>query len=197
MSNRIPIPETVAKEIIYKASNACCICQTPFVQIHHIDDDPTNNDPDNLIPLCLNHHALAQVKSGMFRNLTPSILKNFREKWYSYCEERRHNFGMGQDVRNGVCILKIKNFARKLGWANHSWSGTFASLNEEYRKMKQSELIDRVFSTSNPDEMKVYLETMAGLYDGFTGYSEDVITHFRDICNCFGFDYLKGEIISV
>ena len=196
MSDRILIPELTAKEVIYKASNACCICQTPFVQIHHIDDDSTNNDPDNLIPLCLNHHALAQTKSQMFRNLSPSILKNFREKWYSYCDERRRNFSMGQASRNGVCILKIKNFARLQGFAKNSWSRTFASLNEEYREMKQPELIDRVFSTSNLDEIRVYLETVAGLYGNFKGFSDSVIEQFRDICNCFGFDYVKGRIDS-
>lgn len=49
------IRETVLKEY----DNRCALCdKTP--QIHHIDEDPTNNELLNLIPLCPNHHISGQ-----------------------------------------------------------------------------------------------------------------------------------------
>ena len=193
MVERIPIPEQIANDIIIRSSNACCICQTPYVQIHHIDENPSNNDPDNLIPLCPNHHAMAGVKSPIFRNLGPQVLKEFRDKWYSYCEARRIHFVQFQPIRSGLCVLKVKNLARS-AWAQHSWTGTFASLNEEYKNLKQSELIDRAFSTTNPGEIKVFLETIVGMYDGFEKYESSVKSQFEEVCNCYGFAYFDGKI---
>lgn len=44
--------ERVQKEFDHK----CAICGNHTTQIHHIDEDPTNNSILNLIPLCPNHH---------------------------------------------------------------------------------------------------------------------------------------------
>ena len=36
----------------------CIICgESNIVAVHHYDNDHTNNDPSNLIPLCPTHHA--------------------------------------------------------------------------------------------------------------------------------------------
>ena len=37
-------------------NHLCAICGGPRPQLHHIDSDICNHDPDNLIPLCPNHH---------------------------------------------------------------------------------------------------------------------------------------------
>jgi len=44
--------------LMFNADHTCCICQQKGkpVQINHIDSDPSNNDYDNLIVLCLDHH---------------------------------------------------------------------------------------------------------------------------------------------
>ena len=37
----------------------CALCDWDLVvEVHHIDGDSDNNHPDNLIPLCPNHHRL-------------------------------------------------------------------------------------------------------------------------------------------
>lgn len=195
MVDRVEIPEKIKNKVILKSSNACCICQTPFVQIHHIDGNPANNEVDNLVALCPNHHTLAHAHSNMFRNLNPSVLKAFRDKWYIYCEARAQNFESDQKIRNGICILKVKNFARKMGFADFSWSRTFASLDENYREMKQPELIDHLFSTSNPEDLRVYLETLMGLYSNFKGYKQEVVKDFEELCNCFGFGYENSRVV--
>lgn len=52
---RIPILEQVAAEILFLSDRTCCVCTTKgnTIQIHHIDDDPSNNEPTNLCVLCL------------------------------------------------------------------------------------------------------------------------------------------------
>lgn len=37
----------------------CCVCGWDLiVEVHHFDGNKTNNSPNNLIPLCPNHHQL-------------------------------------------------------------------------------------------------------------------------------------------
>jgi hypothetical protein len=37
----------------------CALCPwDKVIEVHHIDDDHDNNEPENLIPLCPNHHRL-------------------------------------------------------------------------------------------------------------------------------------------
>ncbi len=41
----------------------CSICGfDKIVAIHHIDENKQNNDPNNLIPLCPNHHEMVHSK---------------------------------------------------------------------------------------------------------------------------------------
>ena len=41
----------------------CALCPwDKIVEVHHIDGNNSNNDIDNLIPLCANHHRLTECK---------------------------------------------------------------------------------------------------------------------------------------
>jgi len=157
-----PTREELRTELIAKSSNCCCVCQTPFIHAHHIDGNRDNNVIDDLAPLCPNHHSLAHANGNMFLNLTPERVKTLRDLWYAYVEKRKESFG--KDF--GTAMLMVKNFSRELGpyGATDGWAKTFASLNQAYRDMKVDEIIDRVFSTSNPADLKIYLETMKVMY---------------------------------
>lgn len=44
-------------------SKKCALCEwNVVVDVHHVDRDRKNNEPQNLIPLCQNHHKLTQLK---------------------------------------------------------------------------------------------------------------------------------------
>jgi len=77
----MPIPEDIADELLVSCGHSCCKCGRPFVQIHHIDEDKTNNDPDNLIPLCKLCHAEVHSTVPMARKITSSQQKMYRKKW--------------------------------------------------------------------------------------------------------------------
>ena len=41
----------------------CCICEWDLiVEVHHYDGDRTNSSPENLIPMCPNHHQVWHSK---------------------------------------------------------------------------------------------------------------------------------------
>jgi len=88
---RTPIPEDIAADVMFRHDRTCCVCNRPGrpVQIHHIDEDPSNHNPQNLAVLCLEDHELTQVKGGFGRKLRgPEVTKN-RDDWVRRVRERR------------------------------------------------------------------------------------------------------------
>jgi hypothetical protein len=59
MSNRRQlIPKSVRDALLNEFNHRCAMCGGDRPQIHHIDENPSNNTLDNLIPLCPNNHLL-------------------------------------------------------------------------------------------------------------------------------------------
>jgi len=52
---RTTIPVDLAAEVMFSSDNTCCICRErgKALQLHHIDEDPSNNVEANLALLCL------------------------------------------------------------------------------------------------------------------------------------------------
>lgn len=190
MSERQSLPENIKIEIIARSNNACCICQIPFIVIHHIDHNPSNNNLDNLIGLCPNHHSLAHASGGLANNLRPQRLTILRDKWYEYCENRRE-FGAFNDFSEGR--LKIRELARRFEYPTFGWKKTFGCVDKEYENMNRDEIIDRLFSTSNRNKIKVYLENVYMMYKNYHDY-QAFIEKFSNVCEYFGFD--AKEIIG-
>jgi hypothetical protein len=63
---RIPIPTETQRQVFARANNRCqwkdCN-KTSYLEIHHIDNDPANNNINNLICLCPYHHKKSQGKA--------------------------------------------------------------------------------------------------------------------------------------
>jgi hypothetical protein len=53
---RISIPKYIAEAVLKEYRFKCAICGRTNPQLHHLDEDPSNNDPQNLLPLCPNCH---------------------------------------------------------------------------------------------------------------------------------------------
>jgi hypothetical protein len=54
------VGEATSYPIVAKRAGmiACCICgESEVLDIHHLDEDSSNNDINNLVPLCPTHHA--------------------------------------------------------------------------------------------------------------------------------------------
>lgn len=52
----------------------CEICGTSVsVEVHHIDGDGSNNDLDNLVPICRDHHNEIHADNGKLENWTQKL----------------------------------------------------------------------------------------------------------------------------
>ena len=61
MTKRRPgIPKRVKDSVLAEFNHRCAMCGSERPQLHHLDQNPANNDPANLLPLCPNHHLTDQ-----------------------------------------------------------------------------------------------------------------------------------------
>lgn len=84
MSVRRTIPRAVRDQVLAEYRHRCSICGADRPQVHHIDENPENNAPLNLLPLCPNCHLTDQhnptqlidpLKLSLFRRYKdPAIL---------------------------------------------------------------------------------------------------------------------------
>ena len=88
---RVPIPKVDAARVLFASDRTCCVCRTPGkrVQIHHIDDDPSNNVPVNLAVLCLECHGDTQTTGGFGRQLDAEQVRLYRDDWHQNVVARR------------------------------------------------------------------------------------------------------------
>ncbi|MGA2032874.1 MAG: HNH endonuclease signature motif containing protein [Thermoguttaceae bacterium] len=80
---RVPIPDHLAAEVMFASDRTCCVCRMEKhkVQIHHIDEDPSNNTLENLAVICLHCHSDAHTTGAFARNLTPELIRLYNSSW--------------------------------------------------------------------------------------------------------------------
>ena len=83
VKTRIPIPDQLAAEVLFLADRTCCVCRDPHrkIQIHHIDEDPSNNIFPNLATLCGDCHSDAHSRYAFARNLGPLLIHRYNQTW--------------------------------------------------------------------------------------------------------------------
>lgn len=97
---RIRVPEEMATLVMFKADRTCCVCRNSRlpVQIHHIDEDPSNNAEENLAVLCTVCHDDTLVHGGFGRKLNPPLVRKYKEEWESNLASKRA--GLTNDGKN-------------------------------------------------------------------------------------------------
>ena len=73
---RPAIPQAIREKVLKEFSHRCAVCGADNPQLHHLDESPANNDPQNLIPLCPNCHLTDQHNPT--RRHDPKKLSLFR-----------------------------------------------------------------------------------------------------------------------
>ena len=85
MGERKKIPDDVVAGVLEGSRRRCCICAAlrddiseKKGQIAHLDRDPSNKDPDNLVFLCLEHHDQYDSRPSQSKGFTPEEVKRYR-----------------------------------------------------------------------------------------------------------------------
>jgi len=88
---RASIPSEVAADVMFASDSTCCVCRErgKAVQLHHIDEDPSNSVAENLAVLCLECHNQTQLSGGFGRRLTAVLVIKYRDEWLTRVIQRR------------------------------------------------------------------------------------------------------------
>ncbi len=60
MAQRKKVPRKIQDQVLGEFNHRCAICGTDRPHLHHIDENPENNEIFNLLPLCPNCHLRDQ-----------------------------------------------------------------------------------------------------------------------------------------
>lgn len=126
---RTNIPQKTREAIFKEYHHKCAFghANPPAPELHHIDGDPSNHDPLNLLPLCPNCHSSklnprilsvfrkyksSEILSAQFEQLfnkTTLIFDLSDDDYYPYC------YALGEDLVSFVRTLKKgKYYAPKI-----------------------------------------------------------------------------------
>lgn len=88
---RKKIPIKIECNVIFASDSKCCVCngKKRGDHIHHIDGNSGNNDEDNLVFLCFDHHNEASITNSLSKTLKPGVIVRYREFWYKAVEKER------------------------------------------------------------------------------------------------------------
>jgi hypothetical protein len=141
---RVPIPKADAAKVLFASDRTCCVCRTPGkrVQIHHIDDDPSNNEHSNLAVLCFECHGDTQTSGGFGRQLDAEQVHLYRDNWHRIISDRRV-----QDYRDARD--KIEPEANRIKYLTTlierlRENEDYTTLAQVYDDMNNSELRDNI-----------------------------------------------------
>ncbi len=85
MSNRKRVPRGQAAQVLAGCRRRCALCfglhgdqRTKRGQLAHLDRNPRNSHPDNLVFLCMHHHDEFDSRHTQTRSLLPAELRRYR-----------------------------------------------------------------------------------------------------------------------
>lgn len=111
---RIPIPNDTAADILFLSDRTCCVCNTrgKQVQIHHLDENPANNNIYNLSVLCFDCHNQTMIKGGFGRKLEVYQIIKYRKDWLDRVKSRRDKADEIASLHTvtGSTEIKIENY---------------------------------------------------------------------------------------
>jgi hypothetical protein len=88
---RVSVPSDLVADVMFASDSTCCVCRErgKAVQVHHVDENPSNNIFANLAVLCLECHNQTQLSGGFGRRLSAELVVNYREEWLARVVQRR------------------------------------------------------------------------------------------------------------
>ena len=93
--NRKAVPAEVQAKLLAESRRRCAVCyamkgdlEEKRGQIAHLDQEPSNNKPENLIFLCFDHHDIYDSTTRQSKNFTHTELVTYREQLIAELERR-------------------------------------------------------------------------------------------------------------
>jgi hypothetical protein len=194
--NRIAIPREIASEVLYDADRTCCVCNErgKSVQIHHIDEDPSHNERQNLAVLCFECHEETQINGGFGRKLDAQQVMKFKNEWNDRIKERRKKADEIVSLRTvsespiaeeGVNMDDYQKYLDQY-WENFSYSSEQEKLLLSNYLLKIAEVKRTIYKYANQ-------KWNTGITIVMNGASSEVISFYEEILSELAQFYPQGH----
>jgi hypothetical protein len=160
------IPKAVSARVLFLSDRTCCVCRVPRkpVQIHHIDEDPSNNSLQNLAVLCVECHDDTQIRGGFGRKLDAEQVILYRDDWHrlvargrasreAAADSAKDGGGPGLELTTSIAEIYRENQEFELLAIHYHQIGN-AELRDKY--------IDRAIEQKAGDATICYLRGLQG-----------------------------------
>jgi len=122
---RPKVPKAIQTTVLTSSKRRCCICfglngdlDIKKGQIAHIHHDSSNNIPENLAFLCLNHHDEYDSKTSQAKSILDSEVKAYLADLYHYWETPKRS--LPTDIERDVL--------QEMSLIPHSWKNEYTAL---------------------------------------------------------------------
>jgi tetratricopeptide (TPR) repeat protein len=166
---RVQIPPAAQAKIQFDSDRTCCVCRQPGkpFQIHHIDEDPSNNDPKNLAVLCRDCHDQTMIRGTFNRRLSPDVVTLYRDDWLAVVAQRRAEERDKEASSSSSRVADFPGMVEKLEILKER--GEFELLAMEYDVLGNNNLRDKYIELSlkkQPSDFStIFLRSMQGAID--------------------------------
>ena len=109
VKKRPKISQDTVDRLLVSCKHSCCICEKFGVEIHHIDGNPSNNQEDNLIPLCGSCAKWVHVKfssEARIHGYSPEQLKIYKLNWIKKCKNALSVVAELKDLKETLSDIK-------------------------------------------------------------------------------------------
>ena len=165
---RISVPRALAAQVLFDSDRICCVCREwgKPVQLHHIDENPANNQFGNLAVLCFDCHRNTQLSGGFDRKLDADQVRLYRDDWYRSVKlQRTKSYADAVDVETpGYDVVSVTAMAEAL-----RENGELELLAGFYHSIGNTDLRDKYIELAlqgdADDEIILYLRGLQGRPD--------------------------------
>jgi len=180
MKTRKHIPEEIKRRIKIEAGFQCtmprCSHETGL-EIHHIDEDPSNNNFENLILLCAVHHS--QVTKGVIDRKTCLVLKEMLEP-SQHCFSKRP-----RDLNSRLMLIQEKiKLIKNTSSLRHQCVGPFFLhpnwLHERRNSIIQSPNFDQILESFISQKCIKRSHEVRVIFRNTTRYIEKLKFHIKN-----------------
>lgn len=101
----------------------------------HLDQDPANSAAENLVFLCLDHHAQFDSRTSQSKGLTPQEVKSYRVELYQAMEDFR---AMKGEKLHNTAMVKLEQFISEQRARYADITHKIDSLADEWREFQKN-----------------------------------------------------------
>jgi len=135
-SNRTRVSKTFEGEVLYASRRRCCLCvfleerdETRQGQIAHLNRNPTDSRPDNLVFLCLEHHDAYDNTTSQSKGYSETEVRKWRDDLYAMNAVKRFKHLPQaptdpelEELPETTIYAKIREkFSEKLDYLSEPW----------------------------------------------------------------------------